>query len=376
MSQPIPQLPEKVTLNELGVSRPDFIKKLGGRAEKEFLAYRNLMMRELNKFLEDITRVGIASLVDNGDGTFTITLDNGHSVTINSIPGIDLNQVAENADLAERWATEAEDVEVTVGEYSALHHAAKSSASASDASDSAELAEQWAENPEDVEVEAGKYSAKHHAAKSEESATESAVSAESILTNLKPTVKGIVKATAKGVVKPTTKGTVKATEKAAVKPTSKASVKATSKGTIKSTTKATVKETTKGDIKATGKGSIKETTKAPIVEFTLATSKATEKGAIKSTTIGATKATTISPIEEVEPTPTVEVEDAYFGTTAGTVAEGSNLSKALVNTTTASEALAGVLRYREEANASYLECCMETEDGTYTWVLIKENTWI
>lgn len=120
---------------------------------------------------------------------------------------------------SQSWATEAEDTEVEPGQYSSLHHAAKSSASATAAqtaqtasesaqaasetardlsvaakddsvaakvasetaqaaSEAAQLAsesardkaQEWADNAEDVEVETGKYSALHWAAKAEASA--------------------------------------------------------------------------------------------------------------------------------------------------------------------------------------------------------------
>lgn len=51
------RFPEKVTLNELGVSRPDFIAKMGGKEERNFLVFRELLLRELNKFLSDLTNL-------------------------------------------------------------------------------------------------------------------------------------------------------------------------------------------------------------------------------------------------------------------------------------------------------------------------------
>ena len=142
-----------------------------------------------------------------------------------------------SADLAEDWAEEDEDTEVTPGSYSALHHAAKAGASSTaaanaqtaaetaqtaaetaetgaetaragaeaaetgaqaaqtaaetaqtgaetartgaetaetDAETARDKAQDWAETPEDTEVETGAYSALHHAAKSEASATAAA----------------------------------------------------------------------------------------------------------------------------------------------------------------------------------------------------------
>jgi len=79
-----------------------------------------------------------------------------------------------SADLAEDWAIQPEDVEVTPGNYSALHWAAKADAEAvaalsakTDAEAARDLAQQWAEELEDVEVITGAYSAFHWAKKSE-----------------------------------------------------------------------------------------------------------------------------------------------------------------------------------------------------------------
>lgn len=36
---------------------------------------------------------------------------------------------------------------------------------------------------------------------------------------------------------------------------------------------------------------------------------------------------------------------------------------------------AGAIRYKEEANNSYVEMAMKTGDGTYSWVIIKQNSW-
>ena len=63
---------------------------------------------------------------------------------------------AASAALAEDWAEEAEDTEVTPGQYSALHHAAK--------------AHDWAEEDPGVEVDPGEYSARHYATQAEAAA--------------------------------------------------------------------------------------------------------------------------------------------------------------------------------------------------------------
>ena len=78
--------------------------------------------------------------------------------------------------LAQRWAEEAEDVEVTTGAYSAYHWAQKADELGADqvalaaaqvalAADQVAIAQEWSENPEDVEVTPGSYSALHWAAK-------------------------------------------------------------------------------------------------------------------------------------------------------------------------------------------------------------------
>jgi hypothetical protein len=81
--------------------------------------------------------------------------------------------------LGQKWATEAEDVVVASGQYSAKHHALKGAASASAASSSAgsaagsataaagyaTTAQKWASEAEDVEVSGGLFSALHYAAK-------------------------------------------------------------------------------------------------------------------------------------------------------------------------------------------------------------------
>jgi len=36
---------------------------------------------------------------------------------------------------------------------------------------------------------------------------------------------------------------------------------------------------------------------------------------------------------------------------------------------------AGTLRYRSDANNSYVEMCMQTGDGTYEWIVVKQNSW-
>jgi hypothetical protein len=45
------------------------------------------------------------------------------------------------------------------------------------------------------------------------------------------------------------------------------------------------------------------------------------------------------------------------------------------DTASASAANAGAIRYRADANSSYVEMCMQTGASTYTWVVIKQNTW-
>jgi len=80
--------------------------------------------------------------------------------------------------LAQDWAEEAEDVEVTVGSYSAYHWAQKADelgsvqvSLATDqvalAADQVALASRWSSENEDVAVIPGFYSAKHWSAKAE-----------------------------------------------------------------------------------------------------------------------------------------------------------------------------------------------------------------
>lgn len=45
------------------------------------------------------------------------------------------------------------------------------------------------------------------------------------------------------------------------------------------------------------------------------------------------------------------------------------------DTASASAANAGAIRYRADANNSYVEMCMQTGASTYAWVVIKQNTW-
>ena len=45
------------------------------------------------------------------------------------------------------------------------------------------------------------------------------------------------------------------------------------------------------------------------------------------------------------------------------------------DTASASAANAGAIRYRADANNSYVEMCMQTGASTYAWVIIKQNTW-
>jgi len=42
---------------------------------------------------------------------------------------------------------------------------------------------------------------------------------------------------------------------------------------------------------------------------------------------------------------------------------------------TASATNEGTLRYRKDANNSYIDMCMQTGASTYAWVNIKTNTW-
>lgn len=97
------------------------------------------------------------------------------------------------AGLAEQWASEDEDVVVSNGEYSAKHYSIKAAefstaaqgysvtaqGAIAAATAQADLAQQWAEEDEDVEVTTGLYSAKHYSAK----AQAAQVAAESAETN-------------------------------------------------------------------------------------------------------------------------------------------------------------------------------------------------
>jgi hypothetical protein len=69
-------------------------------------------------------------------------------------------------DKANEWAENAEDTEVETGQFSALHHAAKASASATAAATARDLADDYANADEDVAVGAG-FSAKHFSLKTE-----------------------------------------------------------------------------------------------------------------------------------------------------------------------------------------------------------------
>ncbi|NOX73954.1 MAG: hypothetical protein GXP03_10160 [Alphaproteobacteria bacterium] len=80
--------------------------------------------------------LGIIQLVDGPD----VRLEDILSVSVASLPAVDLN-AAQSASLAQQWAEEAEDLAVTTGKYSALHHSAKSQASAADALASAQAAQ-------------------------------------------------------------------------------------------------------------------------------------------------------------------------------------------------------------------------------------------
>lgn len=146
--------------------------------------------------------------VFTGDTIFAADLNTINDAIDTGFAGVDADIVAQEAtvsfyaDKAQAWAETAEDTEVEAGKYSSLHHAAKASASASNASTSEtnaatsasnastsetnaatsasnalaseNKAEKWAEENEDVEVEVGKYSAKHHALKAAASAAATA----------------------------------------------------------------------------------------------------------------------------------------------------------------------------------------------------------
>jgi hypothetical protein len=45
------------------------------------------------------------------------------------------------------------------------------------------------------------------------------------------------------------------------------------------------------------------------------------------------------------------------------------------DTATASANKEGKVRYRTDANNSYLDVCMKTGSSSYSWVNIKTNTW-
>lgn len=45
------------------------------------------------------------------------------------------------------------------------------------------------------------------------------------------------------------------------------------------------------------------------------------------------------------------------------------------NTESAAQGNVGTLRYREETGASYFEACMQSDDSTYEWEVLKQNTW-
>jgi ferritin-like protein len=77
MLSPLPKLPERKTLAELGVERREFVELLGAKAERLFFTYRFLMTTELNEFLEKMSRAGIENIVEEGDIGFKIILENG-----------------------------------------------------------------------------------------------------------------------------------------------------------------------------------------------------------------------------------------------------------------------------------------------------------
>jgi hypothetical protein len=45
------------------------------------------------------------------------------------------------------------------------------------------------------------------------------------------------------------------------------------------------------------------------------------------------------------------------------------------DTDTASADKVGTMRYRADANNSYVDMCMQTGAATYAWINIQSNTW-
>lgn len=72
----------------------------------------------------------------NVTGTTALDLEDILSVSVADSPDVDFT-ASIYAALAQQWAEEVEDVAVTTGKYSALHHAAKAAASATGAASSA-----------------------------------------------------------------------------------------------------------------------------------------------------------------------------------------------------------------------------------------------
>jgi hypothetical protein len=75
----------------------------------------------------------------------------------------------------------------------------------------------------------------------------------------------------------------------------------------------------------------------------------------------------------------------FFGDQSGNVGVGTDSPDAKLDvnggirmaddTATASATNEGTLRYRKDANNSYIDMCMQTGASTYAWVNIKTNTW-
>jgi hypothetical protein len=60
---------------------------------------------------------------------------------------------------------------------------------------------------------------------------------------------------------------------------------------------------------------------------------------------------------------------------ATSVIESESSIKVANDTTTASASNVGSLRYRSDANNSYVDMCMQTGASTYAWVNIVQNNW-
>lgn len=76
---------------------------------------------------------------------------------------------------------------------------------------------------------------------------------------------------------------------------------------------------------------------------------------------------------------------ADFLTSEGKVGIGTTIPKSMLqvaggiqladDSDAASADKVGTIRYREEANNSYIEMCMKTGAGSYAWIVIKQNSW-